>query len=45
VIIASTATFFSSLLGIPDAIGIGWGTFPGKRIIYAVVAAPLWSPW
>lgn len=44
VIIASAATLLSSLLGIPAAIGIAWGTFPGKRIVYAIVAAPLVVP-
>ena len=44
VIVASAATLFSSLLGIPAAIGLAWGSFPGKRVIYAVVAAPLVVP-
>lgn len=44
VVVALAATFFSSLLGIPAAIGLVWGHFPGKRIVYAVVAAPLVAP-
>jgi len=44
VVIAVAATLFSCLLGIPAAIGLAWGSFPGKRIVYAVVAAPLVVP-
>lgn len=44
VIIAATSTLLSCLLGIPAAIGLAWGQFPGKRAIYAVVAAPLVMP-
>lgn len=44
IVIAVTSTLLSSLLGIPAAIGLAWGNFPGKRIIYAVVAAPLVAP-
>lgn len=44
VVIAVTSTLLSSLLGIPAAIGLAWGSFPGKRIVYAVIAAPLVAP-
>lgn len=44
VVVASAATVFSSLLGIPAAIGLAWGHFPGKKIVYAIVAAPLVAP-
>lgn len=44
VIVASVATLLSCLLGIPAAIGLAWGEFPGKRIVYALVAAPLVAP-
>jgi putative spermidine/putrescine transport system permease protein len=44
VIVASVATLISCLLGIPAAIGLAWGDFPGKRIVYAVIAAPLVAP-
>lgn len=44
IVIALTSTFLSCLLGIPAAIGLTWGNFPGKRAIYAVVAAPLVAP-
>lgn len=44
VVIAVTATLLSCLLGIPAAIGLVWGNFPGKRAIYAILAAPLVAP-
>jgi putative spermidine/putrescine transport system permease protein len=43
-IIACTSTFLSCVLGVPAAIGLAWGRFPGKRIVYAIVAAPLVVP-
>jgi putative spermidine/putrescine transport system permease protein len=43
-VIASATTALSCLLGIPAAIGLAWGEFPGKRLVYAVVAAPLVVP-
>lgn len=44
VVIALSTTLLSGLLGIPAAIGLTWGQFPGKKLIYAVVAAPLVMP-
>ncbi len=44
VVIALSATFLSCLLGIPAAIGLAWGKFPGKAVVYAIVAAPLVMP-
>ncbi|MGF1630657.1 MAG: ABC transporter permease [Kiloniellaceae bacterium] len=44
VVIALATTLLSCLLGIPAAIGLAWGNFPGKRLIYAIVAAPLVMP-
>lgn len=44
VVIALCATFLSCLLGIPAAIGLAWGRFPGKPLLYAVVASPLVMP-
>lgn len=44
VAIASLVTLISCILGIPAAIGLAWGRFPGKRLIYAIVAAPLVVP-
>ena len=44
IVIASVSTLLSCILGIPAAIGLAWGNFPGKRLIYAVVAAPLVVP-
>lgn len=44
VVVASASTLLSCLLGIPAAIGLAWGNFPGKRIVYALVAAPLVAP-
>lgn len=44
VVIASLVTLISCVLGIPAAIGLTWGNFPGKKLIYAAVAAPLVVP-
>lgn len=44
VVIALATTLFSCILGIPAAIGLAWGNFPGKKLIYAVIAAPLVVP-
>jgi putative spermidine/putrescine transport system permease protein len=44
IIIGVSATLLSCALGIPAAIGIAWGEFPGKRLIYAIVATPLVAP-
>jgi putative spermidine/putrescine transport system permease protein len=43
-IIGTAATLLSCALGIPAAIGIAWGDFPGKRLVYAIVATPLVVP-
>jgi putative spermidine/putrescine transport system permease protein len=44
VVIGVSATLLSCLLGIPAAISLAWGNFPGKRLIYAIVAVPLVVP-
>ena len=43
-VIALSTTLFSCVLGIPAAIGLAWGNFPGKKVIYAIIAAPLVVP-
>ncbi len=43
-VIAVSTTLLSCLLGIPAAIGLAWGNYPGKPLIYAIVAAPLVVP-
>jgi putative spermidine/putrescine transport system permease protein len=43
-IIASASTVLSCVLGIPAAIGLAWGQFPGKGLLYAIIAAPLVVP-
>lgn len=43
-VIGLATTVLSSLLGIPAAIGLAWGDFAGKRVIYAIVATPLVAP-
>lgn len=44
VIIAAATTLLACILGIPAAIGLAWGQFPGRKIIYAIIAAPLVVP-
>lgn len=44
IVIGLSTTILASLLGIPAAIGLAWGDFVGKRIIYAIIAAPLVAP-
>jgi putative spermidine/putrescine transport system permease protein len=44
VVIACASTLLSCALGIPAAIGLAWGEFPGKKLIYAIIAAPLVMP-
>lgn len=44
VVIGLSTTLLSCLLGIPAAIGLAWGRFPARRLIYALVAAPLVMP-
>lgn len=43
-VIGLATTLLSLLLGVPAAIGLAWGNFPGKRVIYAIIAAPLVVP-
>lgn len=43
-VIALSTTLLSCVLGIPAAIGLAWGNFPGKKVIYAIIAAPLVVP-
>ncbi|PZO77530.1 MAG: polyamine ABC transporter permease [Mesorhizobium amorphae] len=43
-VIALSTTALSCLLGIPAAIGLAWGTFPGKRLLYVLVMTPLVMP-
>lgn len=44
VIIALSTTALSCVLGIPAAIGLAWGEFPGKKIIFAILLTPLVIP-
>lgn len=44
VVIGLSATALSCLLGIPAAIGLAWGRFPGKVLVYGIVASPLVMP-
>lgn len=44
IVIALSTTALSCLLGIPAAIGLAWGEFPGKRLLYAVLMVPLLVP-
>ncbi len=44
VVIASSVTLLSCILGIPAAIALAWTKYPGKRIVYAIIAAPLVVP-
>lgn len=44
VVIGLSATALSCILGIPAAIGLAWGKFPGKALVYAIVASPLIMP-
>ncbi|MGB3503515.1 MAG: ABC transporter permease [Mesorhizobium sp.] len=43
-VIGGATTALSLILGIPAAVGLAWGEFPGKRAIYAIIAAPLVAP-
>jgi putative spermidine/putrescine transport system permease protein len=43
-VIGLSTTLLSCLLGIPAAIGLAWGNFPGRKLIYAIIAAPLVVP-
>jgi putative spermidine/putrescine transport system permease protein len=44
VIIGIAATALALALGIPAAIALDWGRFPGKRVVSAVIAAPIVTP-
>ena len=44
IVVAVSTMLLSTILGIPAAIALTWGNFPGKRIIYMIVAAPLIMP-
>lgn len=44
VVIGLSTTALSCLLGIPAAIGLAWGEFPGKRVVFAILLAPLVVP-
>lgn len=43
-VIASSVTVLSCVLGIPAAIALAWTKYPGMRIVYAIIAAPLVVP-
>jgi putative spermidine/putrescine transport system permease protein len=43
-VIGLTTTLLSCILGIPAAVGLAWGNFPGKKLIYLIIAAPLVVP-
>ncbi|RWN49231.1 MAG: ABC transporter permease [Mesorhizobium sp.] len=44
VVIGLSTTVLALVLGIPAGIGLAWGDFAGKRILYAIIAAPLVTP-
>lgn len=43
-LIGVSSTLLASVMGLLAAIGLAWGRFPGKKLIYAIVAAPLVVP-
>lgn len=43
-IIGLTSTVLALVLGIPAAIALAWSEFPGKRLVWAVLAAPIVMP-
>jgi putative spermidine/putrescine transport system permease protein len=43
-IVAITSTALALALGIPAALALAWGSFPGKRIVSALLAAPIVTP-
>jgi putative spermidine/putrescine transport system permease protein len=44
IVIGVASTFLASVLGISAAIGLTWGKFPGRKLIFALAAAPLVAP-
>ncbi len=43
-IVGAISTLLALTLGIPAAIALAWGRFPGKRIVSAILAAPIVTP-
>lgn len=43
-IIGVASTFLSLLLGIPAALALAWADFPGKKIVWGIIAMPLVLP-
>jgi len=43
-IVGTLSTLLALVLGVPAAIALAWGRFPGKRIVSAVLAAPIVTP-
>jgi len=43
-IVGVLATGLALLLGIPAAIALAWGRFPGKALVAAVLSAPIVTP-
>jgi putative spermidine/putrescine transport system permease protein len=44
VYIAAVATVLASLLGVVAAIGLWWGSFPGRKALVAVIMMPMVVP-
>jgi putative spermidine/putrescine transport system permease protein len=43
-IIGTASTALSLIFGIPAAIALAWADFPGKKIIWGLIAAPIVMP-
>ena len=43
-VIGVSATILATAMGVLAAIGLTWGTFPGRKLIYGLAAAPLVAP-
>lgn len=43
-IVGLSATALALVLGIPAAVGLVWGRYPGRRLVAAVLAAPIVTP-
>ena len=43
-VIGISATVLATIMGVLAAIGLAWGTFPGRKVIFALAAAPLVAP-
>ncbi|WP_119300692.1 ABC transporter permease [Dongia deserti] len=43
-LVGVSSTMLATIMGVLAAIGLAWGSFPGRKLIYAVAAAPLVAP-